>query len=213
MLRKEAVSGEVLELIFRLMGKDYLKDFFLVGGTGLALRIGHRKSDDIDLFTQRDFDQKRMLEYLDQDFDFQMDAIDKNTIKGSVEGIKVDLLSHKYPLLKPLVEEGGVVISSLEDLSAMKLNAISNDGTRSKDFIDIYFLLKDHDVAWILDNYKEKYSLRNPMHALKSLGYFDEVDTNEWPELIMDRELTWRKVSRNIDAACREYTRKIGGKG
>ena len=111
MLRKEAVSGDVLELIVRLMGKDYLKDFFLVGGTGLALLIGHRKSDDIDLFTQRDFDHERMLEYLDQDFDFQMDAIDKNTIKGSVERHQSRSCKPQIPTLKAPGRGRGVCVS------------------------------------------------------------------------------------------------------
>lgn len=65
MLQKEAVDKTVLDLLFALQEKDYLKDFFLVGGTGLALMIGHRKSSDIDLFTVAN-DGTRVKDFMDQ---------------------------------------------------------------------------------------------------------------------------------------------------
>ena len=98
MLQRESVDNRVLELICSLQNESYLQDFFLVGGTGLALQIGHRKSDDIDLFTLNEFDQKGLLERLESDFGFSMDYIENNTVKGSIEDVKVDLLSHKYQL-------------------------------------------------------------------------------------------------------------------
>ena len=98
MLYSESVNDAVLELIYSLQEKSYFREFFLVGGTGLALQIGHRKSDDIDLFTIDDFNQKNLLEKLELDFAFRLDYIETNTIKGVINGIKVDLLSHKYPV-------------------------------------------------------------------------------------------------------------------
>ncbi len=84
MLQKESLDKKVLDLIYALQEREYLKDFFLVGGTGLALVIGHRKSVDIDLFTIRDFDAENLLEKLESEIDFSMDFIDKNYIKGYV---------------------------------------------------------------------------------------------------------------------------------
>jgi len=104
MLQKESLDKKVLDLIYALQEKEYLKDFFLVGGTGLALVIGHHKSVDIDLFTLRDFNAEILLEKLESEVDFSMDNIDKNSIKGYAEGIKVDLLSHKYPLIHKTLE-------------------------------------------------------------------------------------------------------------
>jgi hypothetical protein len=91
----------------------------------------------------------------------------------------------------------------------MKINVISNDGTRVKDFIDIYYLLNEYSVEHLLENYNAKYKLRNALHALKSLNYFEEVDTNDWPELIVEKDLNWLKVKKKIDEACRAYTRSI----
>ena len=211
MLQKESVDKTVLDLISALQGKDYLKDFILVGETGLALIIGHRKSFDIDLFTSKEFVAEQLLEKLESDFDFQMDYIGENTIKGNSAGIKVDLLAHKYPTIGDTIEIENIRIASMDDISAMKVNSVANDGTRVKDFIDLYFLLTEHeyDVERLLRNYKAKYSQRNALHALKSLSYFEDVDLSAWPELNKKKETNWDEIQEVLDNACEEYIRKI----
>jgi hypothetical protein len=211
MLQKESVNQKVLDIINALQAKDYLKDFILVGGTGLAMIIDHRKSDDIDLFTKEDFDAGYLLEKLESDFAFQMDYIERNTIKGNITGIKVDILAHKYPSIGDSIEIENIRRASMDDLSAMKINSIANDGTRVKDFIDLYFLLTEHEynVEKLLGNYKAKYSRRNVLHALKSLYYFEDVDLNDWPELNREKNLNWDKIKKILGSACEEYTRKI----
>jgi hypothetical protein len=215
MLQKESINTKVLDLLYSLQGKEYLKDFFLVGGTGLALMLGHRKSVDIDLFTAGDFDAENLLEKLESDFDFSMDYIDKNTIKGDTNGLKVDFLAHKYPLINKILEIEKLRIASIDDISAMKVNSIANDGTRVKDFIDLFFLISEHGytVEKLIKNYETKYVLRNAMHALKSLNYFEEVNIADWPELLKNKELSWKDVRNRIDKACKDYIRMITRNG
>ncbi|HEC44458.1 MAG TPA: hypothetical protein ENI20_16675 [Bacteroides sp.] len=212
MLRKESVDETTLGLIRQLQGKEYLKGFILVGGTGLALQIGHRKSIDIDLFSISDFDQVSILENLEKDFGFQVDYLEKNTLKGAIRGVKVDLLTHPYTSIKPPLNIDNLQIASIEDICAMKINAISNDGTRVKDFIDIYYLFNSYDLDKMLGFYQEKYQLRNRFHALKSLNYFSEVESDDWPELIADKKLTWKVIMRKIDENCKEFTASLTGK-
>ena len=211
MLQKESVDKTVLDLICALQGKNYLKDFILVGGTGLALIIGHRRSVDIDLFTSMDFDAEYLLEKLESDFGFQMDYIGGNSIKGNSAGIKVDLLAHKYPSIGDTIKIENIRIASIDDISAMKINSIANDGTRIKDFIDLYFLLAEHEynVERLLKNYKAKYSQRNALHALKSLSYFEDVDLSDWPELIKKKDTSWDEIQEILGKACEEYIGKI----
>jgi hypothetical protein len=211
MLQKETVDKAVFNLICALQEKNYLKDFILVGGTGLALIIGHRKSVDIDLFSSVDFDAEYILEKLESDFDFQMDFFGGNTIKGNSAGIKVDLLAHKYPWIGQTIEAENIRIASLDDISAMKVNSVANDGTRVKDFIDLYFLLTEYEynVENLLKNYKAKYSKRNTLHALKSLNYFDDVDLNDWPELIKKKDTSWSEIRETMNKACEIYIGKI----
>lgn len=205
MLHTNTVTAEVLQLISKLQGKPYLEEFYLVGGTGLALQIGHRKSDDIDLFTNSDFDNSRVLEKLEEDFEFQADQIEKNTIKGTIHDIKVDLLSHKYALLDQIQNIEKIRIASIKDIAAMKVNAISNDGTRIKDFIDIYYLLETYSIEEILTFFSNKYKLRNSLHALKSLTYFQEVNLSDWPVIIANDKLSWKEICHRIETACRHY--------
>lgn len=194
-----------------MQSHDYLKDFILVGGTGLALLIGHRRSVDIDMFTSKDFDAEYILEKLESDFDFHMDSLGRNTVKGMSNGIKVDLLAHKYPLIGETVKSENIRIASMDDISAMKLNSIANDGTRVKDFIDLYFLITEHEftVEKLLKNYEAKYTQRNAMHVLKSLNYFDDVDLNDWPDLIKNINIGWNDVMKTLDKACDEYIKSI----
>ena len=211
MLQKESVDKTVLDLIRALQGKEYLKDFILVDGTGLALMLGHKKSDDIDLFTTEDFDAEYLLQKLESEFGFRMDSVEMNTIKGNVEGITVDLLAHKYPVIGTTMKAENLRIASMDDISAMKVNSVANDGTRVKDFIDLYFLLieQDYNVEKLLANYKAKYSQRNTLHALKSLNYFEDVNLNDWPVLVRRKNTSWNEIKKILNKACEEYVRKI----
>ena len=209
MLHTNTVTAEVLQLIRKLQEKSYLEEFYLVRETGLALQIGHRKSDDIDLFTNNDFDNNKVLERLEEDFEFQADQVEKNTIKGTVHGIKVDLLSHKYTLLDQIQNLEQIRIASVRDIAAMIVNAVSNDGTRIKDFIDIYFLLEIYSLEDILTFFSKKYKLRNSLHALKSLTYFQEVNLSDWPVIITNDKLSWKEICNRIEAACRQYVESL----
>ncbi len=101
----------------------------------------------------------------------------------------------------------GANILQVEDIAAMKLNAISGDGTRAKDFIDIYFILKQYTIKDILDFYSIKYKSRNLLHIVKSLNYFDDIDKSIWPEMLLEKDLTLSKVQQAIKARIKDYTK------
>ncbi len=199
MLHKQAVEPAALELIKLLQKKPYLNSFYLVGGTALALLYGHRKSADIDLFTNSDFDTLGLLENIQHDFSFQVNNTALNTIRGSIGDIKIDLIAHRYPYLFPPIEQNGIRLISEQDIIAMKLSAIAVSGQRSKDFIDIYYALFRFSIGQMLVFYKEKYSQKNDIHILKSLVYFDDVDLSDWPIIIDNPELTWAVVRKRIE--------------
>ena len=81
MLYKEAVDKSTLDLLVQLQAKEYLKGFHLVGGTALALRLRHRKSIDIDLFSDFSFDVAQILENLSTDFNFKLFFSANNTMR------------------------------------------------------------------------------------------------------------------------------------
>lgn len=207
MLPVKAVEAPVLELVKSLQSKPYLKGFYLVDGTALALYLGHRKSIDIDLISNFDFDSGSLLEQIHQDFSYQLFLTSSNTLKGSIGNINVDILAHRY---EHIAEPGlflGVAILSVPDIIAMKLNAISTSGHRSKDFIDIFYLLHSYDLEKMLEFYRKKYKQENVGHILKSLIYFDDVDLSDWPILIENPTLKWIDIKKRIEKVVMDLSR------
>lgn len=207
MLHKAAVDASALELLKGLQSKQYLKGFFLAGGTALALYNGHRRSVDIDLFSDFSFSPEVMLENLSQDFEFNLLYSAPNTIVGVVNGIKTDIIAHRYKLLKDPVAEEECYLLSEEDIIAMKLNAICTSGQRIKDFVDIYFLLKKYDLKEMIDYFLQKYDQASDFLVVKSLIYFDNADVSEWPVLLKEKNLKWKDVKSKINKTVINYSK------
>ena len=142
MLQEQTVKASTLELLKRLMADSTLKDFYLVGGTALALQIGHRISVDLDLFSTSAFDNFQMREYLESEYGFRTDYMAANTLKGSISDVKIDCIMHKYKTFA----DSGIRLAGLKDICAMKLNSIAGNGTRIKDFIDLAYLSEHYSL-------------------------------------------------------------------
>jgi len=197
MLQKQTVSQSTLELLILLMKDEQFNEFFLVGGTALSLQIGHRISIDLDLFSITPFDESLLLIYLESNYKFQLDYQSKSTLKGQINGVKVDFIAHSYPLVKPLILDEEVRLASLDDISAMKLNAISGNGTRLKDFIDIAYLSSSLTLAQMIDAYVQKYSSRNPVMVMKALDYHNDIDFNEPIEMVSGM-YSWKQIKQRL---------------
>lgn len=179
------------------MSDSQLEDFLLVGGTALALRLGHRMSIDIDLFSNQPFDADQIANHLRLYYNLQLDFIAENTIKGEINNVAVDLIAHQYPWIETPKKVNGIKLAGFLDIAAMKLNAISVDGTRVKDFTDIAFLSSQLSLKQMLEAYKKKYS-SNPVMPLKALVYFDDINFNVPIKLSGKRNFDWNKIEKRI---------------
>lgn len=207
MLHKETVTAGTLDLINRLMEDDQLKTFYLVGGTALALMIGHRISIDIDLFTDKEFDANEAARYLKNNYDADLNSVSKNSVSGFIEDVKFDLISHIYPHVNPLLTIEGIRMLGLHDIAAMKVNAIVGNGTRIKDFLDVYYLLKEIPYQQILEAYLKKYPNVSAVVARASLLYYKDIDFTTSITLIKET-LRWKDVEKNIKSSIAEYDKK-----
>lgn len=207
MLREETVDGIVLEILNELMLYQELKEFYLVGGTALALKLGHRKSIDIDLFTNQTFDSKFIHEFLRNTYkqEYSNTAIFNNACMGVIKNVKIDMIRHNYPLIKPIIGENTIRIAALEDIAAMKVNAVYGSGSRMKDFIDLYYLLEKFSLEQILDFYCNKYSSDSLSFAIRSLIYFEDADQDEWPE-VTDNSLNWSTIKKKLQFQIKEFS-------
>ena len=202
MLHIQTVNSRLLEILTALMNHPYFNDFHLVGGTSLALQIGHRESIDIDLFGTGELDELEVSDSLSSLGKVQILKKSKNILIYTVDGIKVDFVNYKYPWLNPFLSFGGLRLANPRDIAAMKLNAISGRGSK-KDFIDMYFLLKKYSLADMIAFYNQKYQDGSVFLVLKSLTYFGDADAEETPR--MHIPLDWDEAKERIKQEVKLY--------
>jgi hypothetical protein len=188
------------------MRLEVLKDFSLVGGTGLSLRFGHRKSVDLDLFSTKQFDNLVLLEELRKEgISFQETfSSSKLGIFGFIEGIKVDLVRHHYfSLIDEIQEVDGIRIFSDKDIIAMKISAVLRRAVK-KDFWDIAELLKHYSLENFISFYETKYPNEQVLISIpRAITYFEDAENS--PEPYCMQKLSWEDVKQTIREAVREY--------
>lgn len=201
MLHYETIIPETHSLLEKLSTLPVLEDARLVGGTALALQLGHRTSVDLDFFGRINADSEDLRDILREVGRVEVASVSKNINIFWINGVKVDMVNYPYPWLDLPIVEDGVRLASLNDIAAMKVSAIVNRGTK-KDFIDLYTLLQHFALDEILDMYSRKYSDGSLFIVMKSLTYFDDAETDPMPNVLNDT--TWetvkdflRKVVRN----------------
>ena len=99
MLHTQTVEAGTLALIKKLMADSHLSEFNLVGGTALSLKLGHRLSIDIDLFSTTSFNAPELTSYLKANYNAEIENAITNGIFCFIENVKVDLIAHQYPLV------------------------------------------------------------------------------------------------------------------
>jgi len=204
MLRKHSLAECTLGILKRLHAIPLLSDLRLVGGTALALQLGHRKSIDLDFFGKIDADAMQIADTLKAAELGEIIAVSESkSIKVFfVNKIKVDFVNYPYEWINPPVIDEGVIMADLPDIAAMKLNAIAGRG-RKKDFIDTYFLLQHLSLREMVELYKQKYGTSLMFSLLRSLTYFTDAEEDEMPEMLIPAN--WADIK---DAICTEI-RKI----
>ena len=215
MLQKGSVSEKLLTLLRKLQSERIFKDFFLVGGTALALQMGHRKSDDLDLFTQKELQIPEISKYLKQHHGGRYQILNSQNMvyQVMIDGIKVDFVHHPFELVEAAFHEDKIVFLGKKDIAAMKLHAIETSGDRAKDFIDIYFLLKEMPLFKMFEYYQKKYATENIFNAKRSLGFFEDVPEEGWKEVRMiNRKIAISEIKQTILDAVQEFNNKQIGK-
>lgn len=202
MLHYKTIDTKTLELLRTLQKIRIFSELRLVGGTALALQLGHRKSIDIDLFGCLKADNFELSETLLQFKEVKLLTKTKNINIYLIDGIKVDIVSYPYPWLdKPFILDN-ILMADQKDIAAMKLSAITNRG-RKKDFIDLYFLLQIYSFHDMLNFYSQKFNDGSVLLVLKSLTYFDDADMEESP--VMLNQVKWEKIKSYIVNQLNKY--------
>lgn len=190
-------------LLFGNILKD--TDFYLAGGTALALQIGHRISVDLDWFVPILGNTEHFLKRVKSSINiFYVTSISSETVYLMIDNVHVSFIGYNYPLLQPKVKfnEYGIYLASPDDIACMKLSAIAGRGAK-KDFIDLYFLIKYFKpLKNYLDLYKQKYNTRDVGHVIRSLVYFKDAEKE--PNVKMLKELLWNNLKMDFETWIRE---------
>lgn len=199
----EPEAREAFAIVSRaLAGRDY----YLAGGTALALMEGHRISVDLDIFAERMPDAEQVLDRLRRQVpELSVTSLEAGTVYVDVHGVQVSVIEYRYPLLGPTVATDGLALANRDDIAAMKLSAIASRGSR-KDFVDLWILLTRHrSLAECLALYEEKFEVRDVGHVVRSLVHFDDAERDPPLRLLID--IDWEALKTDF---CSRVRRLLG---
>ncbi|MCI0565783.1 nucleotidyl transferase AbiEii/AbiGii toxin family protein [bacterium] len=197
-MHEETIDAKAQSVLGKIGGKEFLKPFYLAGGTALAIQLGHRISVDFDFFTPTHFSTSLIKEELSHIGTLLISSEDpEGTLNGSLDGVSISFFIYPYENKYPLIQFHGVFLADERDIAAMKIDAISTRGSR-KDFTDLYFLLRKYRLGEIINFFETRYSRvkYNKLHILKSLMYFEDADNDPPPILIQN--VSWNEIKRTI---------------
>ncbi len=183
--------AEILPLL-----KPFKGNFYLAGGTALALQIGHRDSLDFDFFNSGDLDTRKLYEKIRTVFDgheLLKTQEENNTLSVFVDkDIKLSFFTYSYKLLEPPLEEEFLRVASVTDIACMKFSAITGRAS-NKDYIDLYIILQDEDLNDLLEKCAVKMPDLDPILVIKSLAYFEDIE-EEKIKFTPGHEVEFKKV-------------------
>jgi hypothetical protein len=188
---------DVLRQLGRVAGK---LGYYLAGGTATAIHLGHRRSVDLDWFTEGRMDDPMRLatQIRDEGVGLEVRSVDRGTLHATVGTVRLSFFEFRYPLLKPLIDwpSFNCLLASIDDLAAMKLLAVEQRGAK-KDFLDIYALgMHGLPLARMLELYRTKFSVADISRVAYSLCYFDDAEPNPMPTMLAD--IAWEEAKQAI---------------
>src|SRR5690242_3090264 len=206
MLQIETVEPHAFSILTQLMEMPELGDFSLVGGTALSLLYGHRKSVDLDLFSNKSFDNNGIIQALQKKFKSSFHNRSTNPNFGIfcfIDDVKIDIIRHPHQLIRPQKNIDSIRFFSTEDIIAMKVQAILGRG-KKKDFWDIAELLNHYTIGDFINFHKQKYSTQNLLISVpQALTYFAEAEESEDPVSL--KKQNWKAVQAFINKKVNEY--------
>jgi len=170
---------------------EWLKktNWYLAGGTAMALQVGHRISVDLDFFTtDSDFSPGILVEHFSKS-DWETDIIREGTVYGRLSGAKISFIAYPFFLpSEPFIERGSLRILTIKDIAVMKMLAVSQRGKR-RDFVDLYWLCQNgFSLLDILKKLPRQYPgvAHDYHHIIKALTYFDDAENDPMPQAFFE---------------------------
>lgn len=197
-MHKEILTEEQIKLLPLI--DEFGKDFGLVGGTAIAFHLGHRRSIDFDLFTKESFGNQSLINKISKRAKIDrviVNRLDELTVV--VRGVKLTFFCYPYEIVYSENIFGTIKIPDLLTLAAMKAYAL---GMRAKwkDFVDLYFIIKNHFSVSQISEQSEKIfgAAFNEKLFRNQLAYFDGIDYTEKVEYLPCFEVTDEIIKKKL---------------
>lgn len=206
MLQKQTVEPNTFLVVKDLMQIPALKSFYLVEGTCLSLRYGHRTSVDQDLFAVTDFSNEDLNKnLLNARISFKYNNI-QNPIGlfGYINNIKIDFVKHHhFKQIDTEVIDEDIRMFGDKDIIAMKIFAILQR-SQKKDFWDLAELLQHYSFKECIAAYNEKYPNNQMLISIPyAVTYFADAEESENPVSLKGK--TWETVKKTIQQKVNDY--------
>ena len=174
------------------------REFYLAGGSGLALQMGHRISEDLDFFTHRVFDPSSLAISLKANVGRLQEILaETQTFIADLDGVKCSFFYYDVPLIFEAVSFHDLKIADWRDIVAEKFKTIAQRGSK-KDFFDIFCCLRMEKLSLeeAVSIFKKRFQSSgvNLYHVLRSLTYFEEADQEPDPNMKRGFESSWEEV-------------------
>lgn len=161
-IHRQTVSIPIQRLLKIFGTREFIQPFYLAGGTGLALQLGHRRSDDLVFFSATDevneATRQRIVAAL-ADAQLQVLEAGLGSLYLLIDGVRVSFHAYVHPQMDELRQVDGVPIAGITDIGLMKLDALITCG-RSKDIYDLYAIPQHIPLGQLLERGREKYPMR-----------------------------------------------------
>ncbi len=186
-------------------------NWYLAGGTALALQVGHRQSVDLDFFTpNKKFKEIEVERELLNTGLWSTTYRENGTIYGVFNGAKMSLIAYPFFLpQKNKLKIGKIKILLPVDIASMKIVAVSQRG-RKRDFYDLYWYCKNiaplgEVILKAVNQYPGQEN--NVAHILKSLAYFTDAENDPDPKIYF--KASWLEVKKFFRQEVKSLTPKI----
>ncbi len=210
----KAITESCRQSLFVLQDHKFIQDFYLAGGTALALQIGHRISTDLDWFSSTNHLQTLAREHIQDVLElsgkFEIISEQDGLLFARFNETDTSFTYQHHPLLEHTFNYQGVNLASPIDIGLMKLAAITSRGTR-RDFVDIYCLREIISLEELFKLAPKKYSDRPQFLAVvvRALVYFDDAEQQPMPKML--NRVDWKDIRIYCEDAARSLTRRLSG--
>jgi hypothetical protein len=193
--RVETLTSDMLGALDEVRSRAVAASFYLAGGAGLALQLGHRQPAELDYFTEARLNPEALLVRLEGAPGLQLVRKSEAALEVTIGGIRVNFAMIRYPLLFPLKSFHETLVADSRDIACTGISAIAARGAR-RDFIDLYAVAQHDSLDSLLEMFARKFAAAGHSRAdlLRSLTSFEEAEREPMPRLLA--KIDWERVKR-----------------